>query len=61
MKKVYRVIATRVYSVEVIAIDGDDALQIAEQLPENDWDEGNLNIEEVELITGDTTGYFGEE
>ena len=61
MKKVYRVIATRGYSVEVIAIDGDDALQIAEQLPENDWDEGNLNIEEVELITDDTIGYFGEE
>jgi hypothetical protein len=61
MKKVYKVTATRVYSVEVIAIDGDDALQIAEQLPDNDWDKGNLNIEEVEHIDNDTTGYFGEE
>jgi len=61
MKKVYKVIATRVYSIEIIAIDGDDAIQIAEQLPENDWDSGDLNIEDVELISDDAIGYFGEE
>jgi hypothetical protein len=61
MKKVYKIVATRIYMTEVIAYDEDDAVQIAYQLAYSDWDEGALHIDECELISDNLDDYYGDE
>ena len=61
MKKVYKIVATRIYITEVVAEDEDDAVQIADQLAYSDWDEGALQIDECELISDSPNEYFGDE
>lgn len=59
MKKVYIVYATRQYSIEIVADSADEAFDYAHETPLLDWDEGEFEIQEAEVISDDADEYFG--
>ena len=62
MKKVFRLMAIRTYSIEITAIDGEDAIQIAEQLPFAEWDaRDDLDIYSCDVLDVNPATYFGDE
>lgn len=54
--------AIRTYSIEITAIDGEDAIQIAEQLPFAEWDaRDDLDIYSCDVLDVNFATYFGDE
>lgn len=59
MKKVYMVYATRQYKTEIAAESADEAFDIANILYSLDWEEGEFEVQEVEMISSNADEYFG--